>query len=153
MQGQGESRSGETSPWKPAVVEQELFALDSVPAIFGVGNAGSLAVAVTFLVLFGLGWGFFDCNNMPILCQVARPELRLDNGEVVTLTTRTVAFPSIQFSKDPGATYFTVTYSPTLTELRRTVDGSIVTPTGKIDRAGLRALRPGRIYLAAPGPG
>jgi hypothetical protein len=27
-------------------------------------------------MLFGLGWGFFDCNNMPILCQVARPELR-----------------------------------------------------------------------------
>jgi hypothetical protein len=27
-------------------------------------------------VLFGLGWGFFDANNMPILCQVARPQLR-----------------------------------------------------------------------------
>jgi Na+-transporting NADH:ubiquinone oxidoreductase subunit NqrE len=26
--------------------------------------------------LFGLGWGFFDCNNMPILCQIVRPELR-----------------------------------------------------------------------------
>ena len=32
--------------------------------------------AVAFLILFGLGWGFFDCNNMPILCQIARPELR-----------------------------------------------------------------------------
>jgi MFS family permease len=47
-----------------------------VPAIFGVGNAGSLEVAVAFLVLFGLGWGFFDCNNMPILSQIVRPELR-----------------------------------------------------------------------------
>jgi MFS family permease len=47
-----------------------------VPAIFGVGNAGSLAVAVAFLILFGLGWGFFDCNNMPILSQIVRPELR-----------------------------------------------------------------------------
>src|SRR5439155_26933777 len=47
-----------------------------VPAIFGVGNAGSLAVAVAFLVLFGLGWGFFDCNNMPILSQIVRPHLR-----------------------------------------------------------------------------
>jgi hypothetical protein len=28
------------------------------------------------LVLFGLGWGFFDCNNMPILSQIVRPELR-----------------------------------------------------------------------------
>jgi MFS family permease len=47
-----------------------------VPAIFGVGNAGSLAIAVVFLALFGLGWGFFDCNNMPILSQIVRPELR-----------------------------------------------------------------------------
>src|SRR5207253_3498328 len=47
-----------------------------LPALFGVGNAGSLAVAIGFLILFGLGWGFFDCNNMPILCQLVRPELR-----------------------------------------------------------------------------
>lgn len=47
-----------------------------VPAIFGVGNAGTLTVAVLFLILFGLGWGFFDCNNMPILCQIVRPDLR-----------------------------------------------------------------------------
>lgn len=47
-----------------------------LPALFGVGNAGSLAAAVGFLMLFGLGWGFFDCNNMPILCQIVRPELR-----------------------------------------------------------------------------
>jgi MFS family permease len=47
-----------------------------VPAIFGVGNAGTLAIAVGFLILFGLGWGFFDCNNMPILSQIVRPELR-----------------------------------------------------------------------------
>jgi MFS transporter, Spinster family, sphingosine-1-phosphate transporter len=50
-----------------------------VPAMFGVGYApqtGQLWVAVAFLILFGLGWGFFDCNNMPILCQIVRPELR-----------------------------------------------------------------------------
>jgi MFS family permease len=47
-----------------------------VPAIFGVGNAGSLTVAVAFLMLFGLGWGFFDCNNMPILAQIVRRRLR-----------------------------------------------------------------------------
>jgi MFS family permease len=47
-----------------------------VPSIFGVGNAPSLASAIAFLALFGLGWGFFDCNNMPILCQIVRPELR-----------------------------------------------------------------------------
>lgn len=47
-----------------------------IPALFGLGNAPTLFVAVAFLVLFGLGWGFFDCNNMPILSQIVRPELR-----------------------------------------------------------------------------
>ena len=50
-----------------------------VPAMFGVGLApqtGLLWVAIAFLVVFGVGWGFFDSNNMPILCQIARPELR-----------------------------------------------------------------------------
>jgi len=47
-----------------------------IPALFGVGHAGSLATAVAFLLLFGLGWGLFDCNNMPILAQIVRPELR-----------------------------------------------------------------------------
>src|SRR5688572_12043506 len=50
-----------------------------VPAVLGVGYApqtGLLWVAVAFLILFGVGWGFFDSNNMPILCQIARPQLR-----------------------------------------------------------------------------
>jgi MFS family permease len=47
-----------------------------IPAMFGFGQAGTLTVAVAFLALFGLGWGFFDCNNMPILSQIVRPELR-----------------------------------------------------------------------------
>jgi hypothetical protein len=50
-----------------------------IPAMFGVGfspQTGLLGVAIAFLLLFGLGWGFFDCNNMPILCQITRPELR-----------------------------------------------------------------------------
>ena len=47
-----------------------------MPALFSVGNAGTLGIAVAGLVVFGLGWGFFDCNNMPILCQIVRPEFR-----------------------------------------------------------------------------
>ncbi len=47
-----------------------------LPALFGIGSSETLAVAIGFLILFGLGWGFFDCNNMPILCQLVRPELR-----------------------------------------------------------------------------
>ena len=58
-----------------------------IPAMFGVGNAGSLAVAVAFLVLFGLGWGVFDCNNMPILSQIVRPELRATGYGVMNLVS------------------------------------------------------------------
>ena len=45
-----------------------------VAGMFGVGNAGTLLFAAA-LWLFGLGWGFFDCNNMPILCQIVPPAL------------------------------------------------------------------------------
>jgi MFS transporter, Spinster family, sphingosine-1-phosphate transporter len=61
-----------------------------VPAMFGVGYApqtGLLWVAVAFLVLFGLGWGFFDSNNMPILCQIARPELRATGYGIMNLVS------------------------------------------------------------------
>lgn len=47
-----------------------------LPALFSVGNASTLSIAIAGLIIFGLGWGFFDCNNMPILCQIVRPELR-----------------------------------------------------------------------------
>lgn len=50
-----------------------------IPALFGVGNApnlNSLSLAIASLVLFGIGWGFFDGNNMPILSQIVRPKLR-----------------------------------------------------------------------------
>jgi MFS family permease len=61
-----------------------------VLAIVGVGYApetGLLWVAVAFLVLFGVGWGFFDSNNMPILCQIARPELRATGYGVMNLVS------------------------------------------------------------------
>ncbi|HSI37308.1 MAG: MFS transporter [Phycisphaerae bacterium] len=58
-----------------------------VPAMFGVGNAPTLLIAVVFLALFGIGWGFFDCNNMPILCQVARPHLRATGYGIMNLVS------------------------------------------------------------------
>ncbi len=58
-----------------------------LPALFGVGNAGTLFVAVIFLMLFGLGWGFFDCNNMPILCQIIGPEHRATGYGVMNLVS------------------------------------------------------------------
>jgi hypothetical protein len=44
--------------------------------MWGMGSAATLPLAIGCLALFGLGWGFFDCNNMPILAQIVRPNLR-----------------------------------------------------------------------------
>ncbi|MFM9092749.1 MAG: MFS transporter [Verrucomicrobiota bacterium] len=58
-----------------------------LPALFSVGNAGTLTVAVIGLAVFGLGWGFFDCNNMPILCQIVRPEWRATGYGLMNLVS------------------------------------------------------------------
>ena len=33
------------------------------------------------------GWGFFDSNNMPILCQIARPEVRATGYGIMNLVS------------------------------------------------------------------
>jgi MFS family permease len=58
-----------------------------IPALFGVGNAPTLFVAVAFLVLFGLGWGIFDTNNMPILCQIVPSGLRATGYGIMNLVS------------------------------------------------------------------
>ncbi len=58
-----------------------------LPALFGVGNAPTLAFAIMGLIVFGLGWGFFDCNNMPILCQIVRPEWRATGYGIMNLVS------------------------------------------------------------------
>jgi MFS family permease len=61
-----------------------------VPAMFGVGfspTVGSLTMAVAFLCLFGIGWGFFDCNNMPILCQIAPKHQRATGYGIMNLVS------------------------------------------------------------------
>lgn len=61
-----------------------------VVAMMGVGyspQTGLLGVAIAFLILFGVGWGFFDSNNMPILCQVARPHLRATGYGVMNMVS------------------------------------------------------------------
>ena len=58
-----------------------------LPALFSVGNASTLSMAVAGLIIFGLGWGFFDCNNMPILCQIVRPEWRATGYGLMNLAS------------------------------------------------------------------
>jgi MFS family permease len=47
-----------------------------LPALAGLCVAWNMDLAMLCLVVFGLGWGFYDCANMPILCQIIPPELR-----------------------------------------------------------------------------
>ena len=54
------------------------------------GTAWSIGVAIVFMVLFGIGWGFYDCNNMPILCQIARPEHRATGYGFMNLASTAV---------------------------------------------------------------
>jgi MFS family permease len=58
-----------------------------VPAMFGVGNAPTLAIAESCLALFGIGWGLFDGNNMPILSQIVRPELRATGYGIMNMVS------------------------------------------------------------------
>lgn len=47
-----------------------------VPALIGIGMAPSFSMVVLCTALYGLSFGMFDTNNMPILCQVAPPSFR-----------------------------------------------------------------------------
>ena len=61
-----------------------------IPALISVGVAtsqGSFVMAILALVLFGIGWGFFDCNNMPILCQIVKPELRATGYGIMNMVS------------------------------------------------------------------
>jgi MFS family permease len=60
-----------------------------LPALFGLGHAPSVVLAVLALAVFGLGWGFFDCNNMPILSQITRPEVRATGYGLMNLVSMT----------------------------------------------------------------
>jgi MFS transporter, Spinster family, sphingosine-1-phosphate transporter len=60
-----------------------------LPALFGVGHAPSLQLAILALAVFGLGWGFFDCNNMPILSQITRPEVRATGYGLMNMVSMT----------------------------------------------------------------
>ncbi len=58
-----------------------------VVSIFGVGIAGTLAASIGCLIVFGVGWGFFDCNNMPILSQIVRPQYRASGYGVMNFVS------------------------------------------------------------------
>jgi MFS family permease len=48
----------------------------TIPALFLLGNGTSIEGIIAGGMLFGLGFGIFDTNNMPILCQFVSPRYR-----------------------------------------------------------------------------
>jgi MFS family permease len=48
----------------------------AAPCLFLVGFTASTAPLIAALIIFGLGRGFYDCNTMPVLSQIARSDLR-----------------------------------------------------------------------------
>jgi sugar phosphate permease len=41
----------------------------TIPSLLLIGYGHSLVAVISAAFCFGLGFGIFDCNNMPILCQ------------------------------------------------------------------------------------
>ncbi|MEQ1827287.1 MAG: MFS transporter [Pirellula sp.] len=61
-----------------------------IPALICVGIATSeksFVMAIMALILFGVGWGFFDCNNMPILCQIVKPQFRATGYGIMNMVS------------------------------------------------------------------
>jgi MFS transporter, Spinster family, sphingosine-1-phosphate transporter len=48
----------------------------AAPFLFVVGFTKSQLLLVAALCMFGIGRGLYDCNTMPVLCQIAPPEYR-----------------------------------------------------------------------------
>ncbi len=48
----------------------------TIPALFLLGFGHSLIAVVGAGLLFGIGYGMFDANNMPILCQIISAKYR-----------------------------------------------------------------------------
>jgi len=70
---------------KGRILTQSLGILVAAPFLFVVGMAGSTPVIIAALIVFGIGKGFYDCNTMPVLAQVARPEIRATGYGVFNL--------------------------------------------------------------------
>lgn len=79
-----------------------------IPALYGLGHSPTLAIAIVFLSLFGLGFGLFDCNNMPILAQLTRPEFRATGYGLMNFLSVSIggiADIGVGKLKDGGATF------------------------------------------------
>lgn len=69
------------------VLTQTIGLAIAAPFLFLVGTTASQWILISCLLLFGLGRGFFDCNLMPVLCQIISPELRATAYGILNCTS------------------------------------------------------------------
>ena len=58
----------------------------TIPSLLLLGLGHSVASVVGAGLLFGLGYGIFDANNMPILCQFVSPAHRATAYGIMNMT-------------------------------------------------------------------
>jgi MFS family permease len=58
-----------------------------VPALLGLGHLNSVAMAIACMVLFGIGFGLYDANNMPILSQIVGPRYRATGYGIMNMVS------------------------------------------------------------------
>jgi len=58
----------------------------TIPALLLMGFGGGLISVVSGGILFGIGFGMFDSNNMPILCQFVSPGHRAAGYGLMNMT-------------------------------------------------------------------
>jgi len=57
----------------------------TIPALFLLGYGNSFELILLGGIIFGLGFGMFDVNNMPILCQFVSPRYRATGYGIMNL--------------------------------------------------------------------
>jgi MFS family permease len=58
----------------------------TIPALFLIGFGNGLPGVLSGGILFGIGFGMFDANNMPILCQFVSPRHRAAGYGLMNMT-------------------------------------------------------------------
>lgn len=57
----------------------------TIPALYLIGVGQSIEIAIGAALLYGFGFGMFDANNMPILCQLVPSHLRATGYGVMNM--------------------------------------------------------------------
>jgi MFS family permease len=59
----------------------------AAPFLFAIGTTHTVSILLPSLVAFGLGRGFFDCNLMPVLCQIVSANQRATAYGILNFTS------------------------------------------------------------------